>query len=164
MAHMMANTGDGAMDLGENHIRRKMAIVKSRQKDGSIRLDETIRTSRELMLAGAGATVSSAGLGTSVGGGFWQSKRKGGDKAFVGQQANELSKFMSAESLTRAKEELNAALPTLRQVMRVDDQIDMKQMVKSQLCAFPGDPSSKEKGPKRDPNAKLRHMTSYRPL
>eukprot|EP00913_Durusdinium_trenchii_P016602 g15606.t1 len=64
----------------------------------------------------------------------------------------------------RDGQETNYAIPTLRQVIRVDDTIEMKQMVKSQLCALPTDPTLREKGPRRDPNAKLRHMTSYRPL
>lgn len=80
------------------------------------------------------------------------------------QNIARLSKFMNAESLTRQKEETNYAIPTLRQVIRVDDTIDMKKMVKSQLCALPTDPTLRAKGPRRDPNAKLRHMTSYRPL
>eukprot|EP00437_Effrenium_voratum_P032935 CAMPEP_0181468142 /NCGR_PEP_ID=MMETSP1110-20121109/37341_1 /TAXON_ID=174948 /ORGANISM="Symbiodinium sp., Strain CCMP421" /LENGTH=101 /DNA_ID=CAMNT_0023592989 /DNA_START=126 /DNA_END=431 /DNA_ORIENTATION=+ len=95
--------------------------------------------------------------------GFFK-KKAHSDGSFVGQHANELSKFMNAETLTRQKEETNYAIPTLRQVIRVDDTIEMKQMVKSQLCALPSDPTLREKGPRRDPNAKLRHMTSYRPL
>eukprot|EP00931_Biecheleriopsis_adriatica_P025874 TRINITY_DN1579_c0_g1_i1.p1 TRINITY_DN1579_c0_g1~~TRINITY_DN1579_c0_g1_i1.p1 ORF type:complete len:154 (+),score=26.58 TRINITY_DN1579_c0_g1_i1:174-635(+) len=151
-------TGNDAMDLGENHIRRKMVAVKARQRDGSGKLDETIRASRELLLAGTGT------MGSSTAASFYKKKKKGAEAIFVAGNATELSKFMSAEGLTRSKEELNYAIPTLRQVMRVDDQIEMKQMVKSQLCAIPGDPTTKEKGPRRDPNAKLRHMTSYRPI
>ena len=152
-------TGEEALDLGEHHIRRKMAAVKSRQKEGSHRLDETIRSSRDLFLAG---TPAATAMSTTSGGFF--KKKAHGEGAFVGQHANELSKFMNAESLTRQKEETNYAIPTLRQVIRVDDTIEMKQMVKSQLCALPTDPTLREKGPRRDPNAKLRHMTSYRPL
>merc|ERR1740138_269471 len=83
---------------------------------------------------------------------------------YVGQQANELSKWMNAESITRHTEETNLSVPTLRQVMKVDDEIGMKQMTKSQLCAMPSDPTQGHHGPKWDPKANHRHMSSYRPV
>lgn len=44
---------------------------------------------------------------------------------------------------------------------KVDDIIDMKQMTKSQLAALPAD-GGLDKGAKKDPLAKQRHVTSYR--
>eukprot|EP00439_Symbiodinium_sp_Y106_P013102 s293_g1.t3 len=79
-------TGEDALDLGEHHIRRKMVAVKNRQKDGSMRLDETIRSSRDLFLAGTAATTGMTP--TATGTGFFKKKHHG-EGAFVGQHANE---------------------------------------------------------------------------
>merc|ERR1719356_28958 len=85
-----------------------------------------------------------------------------GQPKYVGQQANELSKWMNAESMTRTKEELNSAVPTIRQVLRVDDRIELEQMTK-RAGALPGvEEGDKDKKLKRDPKATLRHQTSYR--
>merc|ERR550525_1409893 len=75
---------------------------------------------------------------------------------YVGQQANELSKYMNAESITRFKEEKDLAVPTLRQILKVDDDIAMRQMTKSQLAALPRDPTEARKGPRKDPDATWR--------
>merc|ERR1719181_1256098 len=101
-----------------------------------------------------------------VDGGRRHSKAHIGDHQpkYVGQQANELSKWMNADHITRHQEESNPNVPTLRQVLKLDDEIEMGQMTKSQLCALPGDPTLSDKGPRRDPNAKQRHQCSYRPL
>mmetsp|Transcript_36420 Transcript_36420/g.58740 ORF Transcript_36420/g.58740 Transcript_36420/m.58740 type:complete len:189 (+) Transcript_36420:58-624(+) len=157
----LSGKDDGGMDLGENHVKRRMLLVKSRQQQGSTTLDDTIRSSRELILAGG--DVASQGFSKTA-----SKSRKAMSAAsgqnYVGMNATELSKFTNAESISRRKEELNYAMPTLRQVLRVDDSIHLAQIVRSQLCALPGDPTSRDKGPRRDPSASLRHMTSYRPV
>eukprot|EP00415_Alexandrium_ostenfeldii_P002731 UN2731 len=81
---------------------------------------------------------------------------------FVGAHANELSKWMNAESISRFKEETNVAAPTLRQVLKVDDAIGMRQMTKSQLAALPYDPTDGRRGPRRDPECEMRNL-KYRP-
>merc|ERR1719330_1781649 len=83
---------------------------------------------------------------------------------YVGQGATELSKHVNAESVARHQEETNYTIPTLRQILKVDDGIPLGQMTKSQLCALP---ESSVLGTTRglrlivDRNA-IRHKTSYR--
>jgi hypothetical protein len=86
-----------------------------------------------------------------------------GKPKYAGQQANELSKWMNAEGTTRTKEETNAAMPTIRQVLRIDDTVGVDQMTK-RGGGLPGDFNADlDKRPKPDKNAKLRHFKSYRP-
>merc|ERR1719215_2306483 len=77
-----------------------------------------------------------------------------GKQKYVGQQANELSQWMNAEGVTRMKEETNVGVPTVRQVLRVDDRIELEQMTK-RSGGLPGDLEQDIKL-KRDPNAVLR--------
>lgn len=84
---------------------------------------------------------------------------------YVGQQANELTKFANAETILRHREESKLEQPTLRQILKVDDSISLQQMTKSQLNALPMDPTSVRNAPKlvveRD---QIRHRDSYRLL
>lgn len=163
-------------DMGEMHIRRRMAAAKERMRSGRGRLEETMRSSRSLMFTGL-TTASPGRMDQTIGSGFnpqWLDNGRRKSKAmnfgghdepkYVGQQANELSKWMNADHITRHKEESNLGVPTLRQVLKLDDEIGLGQMTKSQLCALPGDPTLSDKGPRRDPNAKQRHVYSYRPI
>eukprot|EP00416_Gambierdiscus_australes_P009352 CAMPEP_0171133352 /NCGR_PEP_ID=MMETSP0766_2-20121228/126137_1 /TAXON_ID=439317 /ORGANISM="Gambierdiscus australes, Strain CAWD 149" /LENGTH=179 /DNA_ID=CAMNT_0011596727 /DNA_START=51 /DNA_END=590 /DNA_ORIENTATION=+ len=154
---------DGSIgELGEMHIRRRMNAAKERQRNGRQRLEDLVRQTREL---GETSTISRFGnqwLGadrkSSKGVSFDTQPR------YVGQQANELSKWMNAESITRYKEEKDLGVPTLRQVLKVDDDIAMRQMTKSQLAALPWDPLESKKGPREDPDAVKRYTSGYRPV
>eukprot|EP00933_Yihiella_yeosuensis_P027726 TRINITY_DN21608_c0_g1_i2.p1 TRINITY_DN21608_c0_g1~~TRINITY_DN21608_c0_g1_i2.p1 ORF type:complete len:178 (+),score=38.44 TRINITY_DN21608_c0_g1_i2:85-618(+) len=152
------------VELGEMHIKKRMAAVKGRLREGNMKLDGSMRNSRELVLASAGLSGSQGGFDLTFN--SLDSKRRmqiADAKTNQIQGTNALDKYMNAEKITRAKEELNYDIPTLRQVLRVDDTIALTQMTKSQLCALPSDPSmGKDKTQKRDPRAKLRHMQSYR--
>mmetsp|Transcript_114923 Transcript_114923/g.245359 ORF Transcript_114923/g.245359 Transcript_114923/m.245359 type:complete len:173 (+) Transcript_114923:154-672(+) len=149
-------------ELGELHIRRMMGKAKDKMRGHKNKLEDSMRASRELFLAGESAAGTNW-LGADEG----RRKSKAvfdGQPKYVGQQANELSKWMNAESITRHKEEMTLGVPTLRQILKVDDDIGMKQMTKSQLCALPSDPTVGNHGPKWDPKANHRHMSSYRPV
>eukprot|EP00418_Pyrodinium_bahamense_P081748 CAMPEP_0179064604 /NCGR_PEP_ID=MMETSP0796-20121207/28032_1 /TAXON_ID=73915 /ORGANISM="Pyrodinium bahamense, Strain pbaha01" /LENGTH=181 /DNA_ID=CAMNT_0020761553 /DNA_START=95 /DNA_END=640 /DNA_ORIENTATION=+ len=155
------SSDDGVGELGELHIRRRMTAAKERQRSGRQRLEDIMRQSREPGEANAISRLGNQWLGAD---------RKPGKAVtidsqpkYVGQQANELSKWMNAESISRYKEEMNLGVPTLRQVLKVDDDIGMRQMTKSQLAALPFDPTDSRRGPKRDPTAKQRGA-SYRAL
>merc|ERR1719352_550311 len=135
--------------------------------DNRALVGDCLRRKRELLMTGnlaldTGMTMyatSTSWLDDS-----WTRRGAHGDPnapKFVGSGANELSKWLNAESISRHQEELGFEHPTLRQVMKVDDNIPMKQMTsKSQMPA--GDPTTGEKGARLDPTAKLRHMQSYR--
>merc|ERR1719237_426048 len=137
-----------------------MALAKDRMRRGRGRLEDELRQSRKLLLAGESTAIPTTS-------GMWldtwsqRGKSKGLDfvehmpPQFVGSQANELSKWMNAESITRHQEEMNLEHPTLRRVLKVDDSIDMNQMTKSQLCSIPGDPTSGERALRVEPEAKL---------
>jgi len=151
--------GNDLDDLGDLHIRRQIANTKEKLRQQRTRLDDTLRMSAPLAIAGGCSTngwVEAPGWSTLSFDRYNDAKMK-----FVGQGANELSKWMNAERITRRREETNLAIPTLRQIMKVDDIIDMKQMTKSQLAALPAD-GGLDKGAKKDPLAKQRHVTSYR--
>jgi len=153
-----------ASALGELHIlnglnQRKYQMTNNRQMLGG-----GLRRKRERLMTGEIALqqgMTNYAVTTPWLDDTWT--RRGGDAAgmpkFVGASANELSKWMNAESITRHREELNRECPTLRQVMKVDDGINMKQLTKSQ-GSTQGD-GSKHHG-HLDRTAKLRHMQSYR--
>mmetsp|Transcript_68841 Transcript_68841/g.128484 ORF Transcript_68841/g.128484 Transcript_68841/m.128484 type:complete len:192 (-) Transcript_68841:51-626(-) len=166
-----------ASALGELHIQRKVEQARSRMKRQQQKMDEALRKSRTTMgVAGEMATISSWTWTQAPGAtnrgqsppaiGLGETKRRGRDNwmqpKFVGANANELSKWTNAESITRYKEELNRGQPTLRQVLKVDDEIDMKQITKSQLCALDDDPTRSGKQLRLDPRAKKRFGASYR--
>mmetsp|Transcript_17494 Transcript_17494/g.40764 ORF Transcript_17494/g.40764 Transcript_17494/m.40764 type:complete len:194 (+) Transcript_17494:145-726(+) len=168
-----------ASALGELHIQRKVEQARSRMKRQQQKMDDALRKSRTTMgiageMAAANWTWTQApgattrGLGTQPpGSGDGRKGRSGKDwmqPKFVGANANELSKWTNAESITRYKEELNRGQPTLRQVLKVDDEIDMKQITKSQLCALDDDPTRSGKQLRLDPRAKKRFGASYRAL
>mmetsp|Transcript_113572 Transcript_113572/g.220211 ORF Transcript_113572/g.220211 Transcript_113572/m.220211 type:complete len:172 (-) Transcript_113572:127-642(-) len=125
-----------ATQLGEIHIRTKLVATKDRQKGYRTKLDNAMRESRSDFFSTQ----------------FIKEKRKetktvssDSQPKFVGVQANELSKWMNAESITRHKEEMNVNLPTLRRVLKIDDAIPMRQMTKSQLAALPFDPTDQNR-------------------
>lgn len=151
------------VDVGEMHIQKHIARAKDRMQNSRAMFEETMRSSKPLLFAGnttAAASQSSWFDATQ------RRRREGleGRPKFIGHKANELTKYMSSENITRHREEMNLAVPTLRQVLKVDDGIDMKQMTKSQLCAFSFDPTqSAEHRLRRLPEVqKLRHEKSYR--
>lgn len=154
--------------LGELHILDGLNKKKHKMTDTRALLGEGLRRKRELLMSGqqaleSGMTLyatSNAWLDDS-----WTRRGAHGDPnapKFVGSNANELSKWMNADSIARHKEELNSEHPTLRQVMKIDDRVDMKQMTKSQMATLPLDPTSGAMNLRLDPTAKLRHMQSYR--
>jgi len=61
---------------------------------------------------------------------------------YVGAQANELSKWINCERMLRHKEETDTSHPTLRMVLKIDDAIDIQQMMGSQLNAISCDDDS----------------------
>lgn len=151
--------------LGELHIMNGLNKGKHRMTDERAFLGQSLRRKRELMMMGQTAIDSGMTMyatSTSWLDDSWTRRGAHGDPnapKFVGSGANELSKWMNAENISRHQEELGFEHPTLRQVMKVDDRIDMKQMTKSQGNCIP------EEGKERrllDPTAKLRHMQSYR--
>mmetsp|Transcript_26424 Transcript_26424/g.55948 ORF Transcript_26424/g.55948 Transcript_26424/m.55948 type:complete len:233 (-) Transcript_26424:326-1024(-) len=146
-------------DLGEFHIRRKIYMSKERMKDSHGRLNNALRMTQPLSSAGY-SSAHGTWIRRPVE--LWNARTDGSMK-FVGQGANELSKWMNAEHITRHKEEQNVHMPTLRQILKVDDDIGLGQMTKSQVCALPADSAAiGEKPAKLDPLAKQRHVTSYR--
>jgi len=155
---------DDLGELGDFHIRRKIQRSKEKLKAHKSQLDETLRMSQSLSTAGFSSTNGWLRRPDQL----WNTPGITIDSdpnkptKFVGQGANELSKWMNAESITRYKEETNLAVPTLRQIMKIDDVIGIQQMTKSQLCALPTDPTLNERGPRWDVNAKHRHLSSYR--
>mmetsp|Transcript_151094 Transcript_151094/g.266714 ORF Transcript_151094/g.266714 Transcript_151094/m.266714 type:complete len:191 (+) Transcript_151094:89-661(+) len=154
--------------LGELHIRQRMNIAKQRMKSGRGKTEQSLKDKRmQLVLS---KSTSDLGLLQSAAASNWlddtsRSTRRmsfQGPPKYVGSGANELSKWINADNIARYHEELNREHPTLRQVLKVDDKIDMKQMTKSQLAALPGDPTSGEKILRRDPTAVQRHVKTYR--
>mmetsp|Transcript_28513 Transcript_28513/g.90887 ORF Transcript_28513/g.90887 Transcript_28513/m.90887 type:complete len:172 (-) Transcript_28513:76-591(-) len=147
-------------DVGELYIRRRVASVKDRQRVSGKRLEDTMRQSRELGETSAISKLGNQWLGldrrpaTAV---TLDSRPK-----YVGLQATELSRWMNAESITRHKEEKNLGMPTLRQVLKIDDEIAMRQMTKSQLAALPFDPTDSKKMPRVDPSASQRYNLTFR--
>eukprot|EP00444_Apocalathium_aciculiferum_P000325 CAMPEP_0183409986 /NCGR_PEP_ID=MMETSP0370-20130417/19252_1 /TAXON_ID=268820 /ORGANISM="Peridinium aciculiferum, Strain PAER-2" /LENGTH=168 /DNA_ID=CAMNT_0025592763 /DNA_START=90 /DNA_END=596 /DNA_ORIENTATION=+ len=154
---LMDKRNNDDIDLGDYHIRKKILESKEKLRSHKFRLDETLRQSQQLSTAGFSQTNSWLRRPGDV----WMAKNEGSQK-FVGQGANELSKWMNAESITRHREESNMNQPTLRQILKVDDMIGISQMTKSQLCALPVDRSMNDKSTKVEPGAKQRHMSSYR--
>jgi hypothetical protein len=157
-------------DLGEYNVQRRMQAAKSRMNIGKNKLEESMRQSRALLVAG---TLSSQDATIRHFDPAWTDVRgkkptrnaafEASQPKYVGQQANELSKWMNADSITRHKEESNPTIPTLRQVLKLDDQIQLSQMTKSQLSSVPYDPTVTTKPQKLPAHAKRRHMESYRP-
>mmetsp|Transcript_49416 Transcript_49416/g.152436 ORF Transcript_49416/g.152436 Transcript_49416/m.152436 type:complete len:186 (-) Transcript_49416:231-788(-) len=148
-------------ELGELHIRRRMTEVKERQRKSRTKLEDIMKASRDL---GESSSMSRAGV-------HWLGMNKqakavtiDSQPKYMGQQANELSKWTNAESITRFKEEMNVAVPTLRQVLKCDDGVSMRQMTKSQLAALPFDPTDSKRAPRIDPEATQRPKISYRPV
>lgn len=154
--------------LGELHILNNLNQKKHKMTDNRALLGERLRLKRELLMSGEQAIskgMTSYAYSTNWLDDSWTRRGHHGDPnapKFVGAGANELSKWMNAESISRHKEELNREHPTLRQVMKIDDGVDMKQMTKSQIAALPGDPTNGMMNLRLDPTAKLRHMQSYR--
>merc|ERR1719197_224883 len=152
--------------LGELHIMNNLNQRKHRMTDNRSDLGNSLRRKRELMMMGETAITSGMTMyatSTSWLDDNWTRKGHHGDPnapKFVGSGANELSKWMNAENITRHQEELGFEHPTLRQVMKVDDSIDMKQMTKSS-SSVQVDPTD-ARALRLDPTAKLRHMQSYR--
>jgi len=153
--------------LGELHILNNLNQRKHKMTDNRSLLGDSLRRKRELLMTGEQALTSGMTMyatSTSWLDDSWTRRGFHGDPnapKFVGSGANELSKWLNAESINRHKEEMNREHPTLRMVMKVDDQIDMKQMTKSQMANV-GDPTAGDKYARIDPTAKLRHMQSYR--
>lgn len=166
-AHGGHHGDDHGGDLGDAHIAKHLKAAKDRIKSGRTRLEEDMTESRSNWFTGTRLPPVGGPVATK-----WLSDSRRKSKAvvfdpeqpkYVGQSANELSKYLNAESISRRKEEQNLSVPTLRQVLRVDDNIDVKQMTKSQL-AMCDDPTDKKNKMRFDPNAKQRHVCSYRPL
>lgn len=154
--------------LGELHIRDGLNKKKHKMTDNRALLGDSLRRKRELLMSGQQALESGMTMyatSTHWLDDSWTKRGAHGDPnapKFVGSSANELSKWINAENISRFKEELNQEHPTLRQVMKIDDGVDMKQMTKSQMAAMPGDPTNGTMNLRLDPTAKLRHMQSYR--
>jgi hypothetical protein len=157
------------------HIRRRMGLAKSRMNSSRTKLEDSLRMSRELLAAGTLTSQTPFDKTVSEFNPLWLSMGKktktrtvtmedASQPKYVGQQANELSKYMNSESITRHNEECNLNVPTLRQVLKVDDGVSVKQMTKSQLAAVPFDPTvDREKRQQLPAHAKKRHLSSYRP-
>jgi len=171
--HNMASMQGGGDDdgnaisaLGELHILNNLNQRKHKMTDNRSLLGDRLKHKRELMMTGQQAIDSGMTMyatSTSWLDDSWTRRGAHGDPnapKFVGSGANELSKWMNAESITRHQEEMNREHPTLRQVMKVDDSIDMKQMTKSS-SSVQVDPTD-ARALRLDPTAKLRHMQSYR--
>merc|ERR1719199_416736 len=135
--------------------------------NGRAILGNGLRAKRELLMTGQQAVDSGMTMyatSTCWLDDSWTKRGAHGDPdapKFVGTSANELSKWMNAESITRHREESNREHPTLRQVMKVDDSINMRQMTKSQMSSIDVESAGKNFG-QLDRTAKLRHMQSYR--
>uniref|UniRef100_A0A7S4PX23 Uncharacterized protein n=1 Tax=Alexandrium monilatum TaxID=311494 RepID=A0A7S4PX23_9DINO len=147
-----------AKDMGEIYVRKCIGDAKNKQRKGRVRLEETLKQSREL---GDVTTMSTTGV-------RWLGMREPRvvtlDSAprYMGTQANELARWVNAESITRYKEEKNVAVPTLRQVLKTDDDISMKQMTKSQLAALPYDPTEPGRRKNLIPDCSARYQMSWR--
>jgi len=160
-------------DIGEYGVQRRMQAAKGRMNSGKNKLEETMKVSRELLLAGTLTSRTDYSIRQFNPGWMGQGRKHKPTTRFdlettsqpkyVGQQANELTKWMNADSITRHKEEGNLKVPTLRQVLKVDDSISLKQMTKSQLSSMPFDPTVSGKQPRMPANCKKRHTSSYRP-
>eukprot|EP00928_Gymnodinium_smaydae_P043655 TRINITY_DN29207_c0_g1_i1.p1 TRINITY_DN29207_c0_g1~~TRINITY_DN29207_c0_g1_i1.p1 ORF type:complete len:178 (+),score=45.98 TRINITY_DN29207_c0_g1_i1:166-699(+) len=151
---------ENVSELGDLFIKKGMFVAKDKMKLQRDKLESSMRHSRD--------NFYQRSMYSTWGGGppMWQEPgstglRLGGKK-YVGQQANELSQWMNAEGVTRMKEETNVGVPTVRQVLRVDDRIELEQMTK-RSGGLPGDLEEQDHRMKRDPKALLRHMVSYRP-
>lgn len=154
-----------ATALGELHILNGLNQRKHQMTNQRACLGAGMGRKREVLMTGGIAETSGMTMYATSRHWLddnWSRRGAHGDPnapKFVGASANELSKWMNAESITRHREEMNRERPTLRQVMKVDDTINMHQMTKSQMSSL------EDKGKNLghiDRSAKLRHMQSYR--
>eukprot|EP00927_Polykrikos_kofoidii_P050218 TRINITY_DN44139_c0_g1_i1.p1 TRINITY_DN44139_c0_g1~~TRINITY_DN44139_c0_g1_i1.p1 ORF type:complete len:177 (+),score=40.00 TRINITY_DN44139_c0_g1_i1:65-595(+) len=156
----MAKDDNMAVEVGDAFIQKNISKAKKKMEKYRDELDGSMRHSRQLFFAGASTTGEKLPL-------MWVEPNKNDKKTdftkpkYVGQQATELNKWLNAEGITRVQEETNMGVPTVRQVLRVDDRIDLEQLTK-RTSALPGDAlDGEEKKLKRDQKAKLRHLESY---
>eukprot|EP00929_Paragymnodinium_shiwhaense_P016513 TRINITY_DN124924_c0_g1_i1.p2 TRINITY_DN124924_c0_g1~~TRINITY_DN124924_c0_g1_i1.p2 ORF type:complete len:215 (+),score=39.18 TRINITY_DN124924_c0_g1_i1:96-647(+) len=146
---------------GPSHISRTLNQKKNVMQVHRSALDMTMRHSRQSFFDGATVAMQDTFPKRT-----WIEPRQNiyslGKPKYSGQQANELSKWMNAEGLTRVSEETNFGVPTMRQVLRIDDRIDVEQMTK-RTGAMPGAMfMNEDKKPKIEAR-ELRHLKPYRP-
>lgn len=144
--------------LGDAHIQKLVGKAKTKVKGYRAELETEMRRARTVAW---GENDGEAAFNDAL---FFQcidacQRVKDGPR-FVGTKANELSKWLNAESMTRWAAEKNREYPTLRQVLRIDDHISMEQMTRNQACALPDEGLSKRKKAARKEG--LRSSIRYR--
>jgi hypothetical protein len=155
---------DSVSGLGELHIRNQLERKKEASLQHMTMMDRTLNRTRSTGFLAMSSTMSrNMNYVDNDFSGFIQKgpAKSRGEPKFIGAKANELSKWLNAESITRHREEMDCSSFTIRQVMKVDDTIDAKQMTKSQGASLGDDPFL-GRNKCRDPRFKRRDR-SWRP-
>jgi len=161
---------DDNVDIGDFIIRKRITKAKDKASQRKDRLEQTMQASRSMWfksLPAAGTLcmqpASKLNKKSALERALEDEKKQDDgyrEPKFVGQGANELAQWKNADDISRRKEETNLALPTLRQVLKVDDRITLKQITGNQLSSLGEDPTDYNK--LFNPNAKKRYGFSWR--